>query len=277
MIYDRLTTRGIEGSLAIDIGSVLWGRRPVGLSHIPSSRLDAFLRILGELRLAAFVSRRLQSTIDAATGQFRLSDEGASRDHNMCEVWFSKERLDDETVGNLVKACGESLSYPQCCIDNYSHEMGFSRLYAKYASDSAVRNWRLNRFASIFDDSRLTLDYLPCSLHCSQSAGMAADYASFLEAALGQIELAKRTLRNRMTYGLIDGMLVRFSKFVVEGENFVVDLSNIVRSSMRLGTDLGDAETGLLLFDSNLAEIGLVKRVIIQSERKIWRLLVKII
>ena len=278
MIFEELTKRGLDGSLAIDVGSVLWGRRSIGLAHVPTGRLDAFLEVLGGGGLQAMVSRRLTPSLDPTTGQFSLSTGGGVTDAQVCEVWFSDVSLDFNTIQSLAVTPGERLGYPKCCTDAYSQEHGFANLYNRYALEGGRRNWRLNRFASFFDDARLTLDYLPCSLRCCASAHLASDYASFLEDALGYDELARRISVNQMVYGMIAGHVVRVSKFALDGEgNLVIVARDIVKSDIRLDVDLRNGELGIFLFDSTGTSFCQGIKAVVESADRVWELRVQIL
>lgn len=278
MIFEELTKRGLDGSLAIDVGSVLWGRRRLGLAHVPTGSLDAFLEVLGGCGLQVTVSRRLTPSLDPTTGQFSLSTRGGGTDEQVCEVWFSVGSLDSDTIQSLAVAPGEKLGYPKCCTDAYSQERGFANLYNKYAIEGGRRNWRLNRFASFFDEARLTLDYLPCSLRCCASAHLASDYAPFLEEALGHGELARRISLNQMVYGIIAGHVVRVSKFALDGEgNLVIGARDIVKSDIRLDVDLRNGEFGIFLFDSTVTSFCQVSKAVVESADRFWELQVQIL
>jgi hypothetical protein len=271
MMFEELTRRGLDGSLAIDIGSVLWGRRTVGLAHVPTRRLNDFIDVIKGSGLQAAVSRRLTPSLDDTTGQFSLAACGGVTDNQMCEVWFAADLLDSETVQSFVMAPGKNLGYPKCCTEAYARESGFTKLYKNYMLEGGKRSWRLNRFASLFEDSRLTLDYLPCSLSCRASAKMAGGYVGFLEAVLGRSELTRRICLNQMTYGLIGGALVRLSKFVGdECGNLVVEAEDVVKSVTRLDVGLQSDTFGIFSFDSTSADVKLGKKVFVRSQHRVW-------
>ena len=278
MMFEELTKRGLNGSLAIDVGSVLWGRRSFGLAHVPTGRLDAFVKVLGGGGLQAKVSRRLTPSRDPITGQFSLSARGAVIDEQVCEVWFSAGSLDSDTIQSLMAAPGERLGYPKCCTDAYSEEHDFVNFYNRYALEGGRRNWRLNRFASFFDDARLTLDYLPCSLRCCASARLASDYAPFLEGALGHRELARRIALNQMIYGVIAGHVVRVSKFTFDDQgNLLVRARDMVKSDVRLGVDLRNREFGIFSFDSTGTSFDQMSKAFVESADHVWTLRVQIL
>lgn len=273
MIFEKLLLEGLAGGLAIDIGSVVWGGRDVGLAHIPILKVKPFVKLLTDLGLQSAISRHLSAKVDPSTGQFRLDDGGISSVLDMAEIWFSKERLEEKSIQTLIGAPGERLGYPECCIRAYSGTEGFGSIYQRYVSDVGIRSWRLNRFASAFCECRLTLDYLPCSLACEPSAQVAVAYTSFLEAALGRSELDRRVRLNRMMYAVLGGQLVRFSDFGLDDRGgLVIDVSKIEKSEMRFDTDLEKAEIGLLRFDCNHDFIGRISSVSIKTIGRSWHL-----
>ena len=170
------------------------------------------------------------------------------------------------------------LGYPKCCIDAYSQRQGFAIHYNRYALEGGKRSWRLNRFASLYDNSRLTLDYLPCSLKCYASARIASNYSSFLEKALGPNELARRISLNKMVYGIIRGQLVRFSKFSFDDQGgFVVETNDITKSATRLEVDLGSGELGIFSFDSAGTTFDHVSKATVRSTGQVWELRAQIL
>jgi hypothetical protein len=220
----------------------------------------------------------LTPKFDPITGQFSLSEAGGITDKQVCEVWFSAEALDFDTIQNLVALPGERLGYPKCCTDAYSQETGFVNIYNRYLLEGGRRNWRLNRFASFFDGARLTLDYLPCSLRCCASAQLAFDYAPFLEKVLGHRELARRTSLNQMIYGLIGGHVVRVSKFALDGEGtLMIGAMDIVKSDVRLDVGLSKGEFGIFSFDSMGTSFDQLSRAVVESADHVWELRVQIL
>lgn len=278
MIYDQIVSAGLDGSLAIDLASVLWNTRPVGLAHVPINQLTVFSTLLESFGIQSLTSRALSKNFDALTGQYILSAACKALPENLIsEVWFSKKRLETRDLEKFVISTGEILGYPDCCIKAYEDSSNFKGLYNRYIRPGSERNWQLNRLASQFGANRLTLDYLPCSLSCGCSLRIAQEFdALFLRDVLGPKEYARRVTENRMLYGLIKGTLFRFWN-ADEGASFTLGISDLEKSSFTFDIDLGDREIGIFAFDHNIEKLNSLQFLKIQSHKKLHVFPVKIL
>jgi hypothetical protein len=264
MIFDKLGLMGIDEDLAIDIGTVLFNDRPVGLLHVSAEKSQILVRYLISLGLHCRITRNLLKIYDPATGQYILHDfdDSSNEINSIHEIWISHCEITDDEAERYVNNTGYYLGYPKCCIASYIKNENFSNIYNMYINSDKSRSWLLNRFSMLFDQSRLALDYMPCSLGCSNSIKLSERILPTVERSLGRYEFQLRKSRNMKTFSIMKNRLIRFEAFKIEGTRACVDVSDIRKQSdYSFEANTRDQQINILAFDYNHDQISGLKEM----------------
>lgn len=255
---------GIAEDLAIDIGTVLFNDRPVGLLHVSAEKSHILVCYLISLGLHCRITRNLLKIYDPTTGQYILNDlnESSNDLNSIHEIWISHYHITDDDVARYINNTGYYLGYPKCCVASYISNVSFSNIYNMYINSDKSRSWLLNRFSMLFDQSRLALDYLPCSLGCSNSLNLAERILPTVERSLGRYEFQLRKSRNLKTLSIMKNRLLRFEKFEIEGARACVNVSDIRKQSdYSFEANINDQQISILAFDYNHDHISGLKEI----------------
>ncbi len=271
MIYNKLISLGVKTDLAIDIATVLFGDRPLGLLHISVEETDNLQNYLSSEGVCFRKSRNLAKVYDNDSGQYILFDVKSSSgyNHDIDEIWFSKRNIDQNDMEEYIRNTGYYLGYPECCVSSYLSNSLFSKSFDSYIVANKARSYLLNRFSMLFDQSRLMLDYLPCSLGCGNSISLAEKLLPTVKRALGEFEFQSRIDKNRKYFGVMNGVLLKFERLYVAGNRARANITDIRKKiDYSFALHLEDFEIGILVFDYNYLEVSKLKELEIVHNNK---------
>ena len=270
MIFNKLISLGIKTDIAIDIGTVLFNDRPLGLLHISIDESNNLQNYLNSEGICFKKSRNLVKFYDKDSGQYILKDMkcSTSNAHDIDEIWFSKSYIKQNDIEEYIHNTGYYLGYPKCCVSSYLNNSAFSNYFDYYFVTNNSRSYLLNRFSMLFEQSRLMLDYLPCSLGCKSSIALAEKILPTVKRALGEIEFQSRVVKNKKYFGVMNGLLLKFVKLYVAGNRAHTNIADIRKKmDYSFNIELDNSEIGILVFDYNHSEVSELKEIeIIQNK-----------
>jgi hypothetical protein len=184
---------GLDRSSLIDIASVMYGARPMGLLHLPSSADMQVDRLLDGAGLRLLHRRALRRRMDPCTHDALLepADAGRSADwtgasHELwSESWFGERDAEDVDIRAMELRTGEMLGYPPCCVRANGRCTTLVGYYRSYLASSQPAMWQVNRLATAISGARLLPDYFPCCLRCESSRAFAQRCSRAGRQALG--------------------------------------------------------------------------------------------
>lgn len=220
---------GVKTDIAIDIATVLFDDRPLGLLHISAEESENLQKYFNSEGICFKKSRDLTKVYDKDSGQYILSDVKSSSnyDRDIDEIWFSKHGIEKNDLEKYIRNTGYYLGYPECCVSSYLNNNAFSNCFDYYIVANKSRSYLLNRFSMLFDQSRLMLDYLPCSLGCKNSIALAEKFLPTVKLALGESEFQSRMNMNRKYFGIMNGVLLIFDRLIVVGSRGRANIADI--------------------------------------------------
>lgn len=137
---------------------------PLGLHTGVPRVVNRVIRVIGEDRFCERVAR------EPGNGSSESISIIVARDRDAAQAG---QHVDDF---GQTRNCGESLGYPNCCINAYiAIEQGVDwteRFGDSGGGGTRHLHWSCNALAGLFTDQTLHPDFFPCELGCSRAAAL---------------------------------------------------------------------------------------------------------